>query len=252
MTESIAFDRMAEDYDRTRGGMERGRSIAPLLHDILPPGPLLEVGVGTGLVAAGLTELGRQVVGVDLSVPMLRKAAARVPGRVAVGDATVLPAGDGVVGGAYLVHVLHLVGDQARTLAELHRVLRPGGVLAATVMRDEDDVPVDDVWPLVMELYEAFPDNRRRPDRESAVVALAERAGFTVADRTQLRREGVRSTPREVADGLDRKLWSWTWRIPDDDWAPVAGPLVARIRELPDQDVARRSDEVTRVLVLRR
>ena len=150
------------------------------------------------------------------------------------------------------MHVLHRVGDQARTLAELHRVLRPGGVLAATVMRDEDDVPVDDVWPLVMELYEAFPDNRRRPDRESAVVALAERAGFTVADRTQLRREGVRSTPREVADGLDRKLWSWTWRIPDDDWAPVAGPLVARIRELPDQDVARRSDEVTRVLVLRR
>ena len=100
MTESIAFDRMAEDYDRTRGGMERGRSIAPLLHDILPPGPLLEVGVGTGLVAAGLTELGRQVVGVDLSVPMLRKAAARVPGRVAVGDATGLPAGAGGVGGA--------------------------------------------------------------------------------------------------------------------------------------------------------
>jgi SAM-dependent methyltransferase len=250
--ESIAFDRMAEDYDRTRGGMERGRSIAPLLHEVLPPGPLLEVGVGTGLVAGGLTELGRRVVGVDLSVPMLRKAASRVPGRIAVGDATRLPAGDAVVGGAYLVHVLHLVGDQAATLAELHRVVRSGGLVAATVMRDEDDPPDDDVWPLVMELYNEFPANRRRPDRESVVVALAERTGFTLADRRQLRRVGYRSTPREVADGLEAKLWSWTWRIPDEQWREAAAPVLARMRALPDQDGRRASEEVTQVLVLRR
>ena len=250
--ESIAFDRMAEDYDRTRGGMERGRSIAPLLHEILPPGRLLEVGVGTGLVAAGMTELGRVVVGVDLSVPMLTKAAARVPGRVAVGDAARLPVGDGAVDGAYLVHVLHLVGDQAATLAELHRALRPGGLVVATVQMDEDDPPTDDIWPLVMEVYHAFPDNQRRQDRESHVVAAAEVAGFVVADRRQLRRVGYRSTPREVADGLDAKLWSWTWRIPEEDWQTVAAPTVARIRALPDQDRPRPSDEVTQVLVLRR
>lgn len=250
--ESIVFTHIAEEYDRTRGGMERGRSIGALLHELLPPGPLLEVGVGTGLVAAALAELGRDVVGVDLSVPMLTRAAARLPGRVAVGDATRLPARDDAVAGAYLVHVLHLVGDQRGTLAELHRALRPGGTLVATVQMDQDDPPTDDVWPLVMELYDAFPDNRRREDRESAVVALAEDLGFTVADRRQLRRTGYRSTPREVADGMERKLWSWTWRIPDEDWRTVGAPVIARIRQLPEQDRPRSSEELTQVLVLRR
>jgi hypothetical protein len=113
-------------------------------------------------------------------------------------------------------------------------------------------VPTDDVWPLVMELYDRFPDNQRRHDRASWIVALAGRAGFTLADRRQLRREGTRSTPREVADGMAAKLWSWTWRIPDEEWLPVAEPVIERIRALPDQDRRRRSDETTRVLVLRR
>ena len=88
--ESIVFDRIADSYDDTRGGMERGRTVAAALHRMLPPGgPLLEVGVGTGLVAAALTELGRSPVGVDLSRPMLARARTRVPGRLALGDAEV-------------------------------------------------------------------------------------------------------------------------------------------------------------------
>lgn len=250
--DSIVFDHIAETYDETRGGMERGRQIGAALNGMLPPGPLLEVGVGTGLVAAALTELGRSVAGVDLSVPMLARAAARMPGRVAVGDAQRLPVATGAVAGAYLVHVLHLVGDVGATLSELHRVLRPGGLLAVTVRPDDDAPEDDDVWELVMRLYRAFPYAARRQDRAGVVVAAAGEHGFELADRLEIRRPGVRSAPRDVADGLEARSWSWTWRIPDEEWERVAGPIVARMRELPDQDRARSSDEVSPVLLLRR
>ena len=54
----VTFDRVADSYDETRGGLERGREGAAVLAGPLPAGgPLLEIGVGTGLVAAGLAEL---------------------------------------------------------------------------------------------------------------------------------------------------------------------------------------------------
>jgi ubiquinone/menaquinone biosynthesis C-methylase UbiE len=56
-TGSIAFDAVAKSYDATRGGMERGRRMAATLTELLPAdGPLLEIGVGTGLVAASLAQ----------------------------------------------------------------------------------------------------------------------------------------------------------------------------------------------------
>ena len=60
MTGSIPFDRVAGTYDQTRGGLDRGRRLAAILAELLPErGRLLEVGVGTGAVAAG--EPGRPV-----------------------------------------------------------------------------------------------------------------------------------------------------------------------------------------------
>jgi ubiquinone/menaquinone biosynthesis C-methylase UbiE len=72
---SLAFDRVAETYDQTRGGEERGRRFATEVATFLDPSrPVLEVGVGTGVMALGLRELGFDVLGLDLSLPMLRAA----------------------------------------------------------------------------------------------------------------------------------------------------------------------------------
>lgn len=248
---SIVFDRIADSYDATRGGLERGRAVAPVLDELLPAGPLLEVGVGTGLVAAALAERGRAVVGVDLSVPMLARAAARVPGRVAVGDAHRLPVGTAALDGAYLVHVLHLVGDMGATLAELRRVLRPGGTLVATV---RPDLPAqrDDLVDLMNELHAAFALGDR-PDREDAVSAAAGAHGFTPVDRRTITRPGVQATPREVADGVRARSWSWMWAIPADDaWHRIADPVVERLRALPDQDRPRGGAATSPVLAFRR
>ena len=233
--DSIVFDRIADSYDDTRGGMERGRVVAAALHPMLPPaGTLLEIGIGTGLVAAALTELGRSPVGVDLSRPMLAHARTRVPGRLAVGDAELLPVATGAVAGAYLVHVLHLVGDLARTLAEVVRVLRPGGRAVTTVYAH---------GPLTGDLHREIDrvrsqlDARKRPDDEAHVVERARAVGLEPVERHDL--PGVGSSPRIAADRLEARSLSWMWSVDEDAWTRYVPVALERLRSLPDQDRVR-------------
>jgi ubiquinone/menaquinone biosynthesis C-methylase UbiE len=88
---SISFDRAAPTYDATRGGLERGVYLADSIVPHLRPGPVLEVGVGTGAVAVAVRERGHPVVGVDLSPAMLALAQPRLGPRVAVADGFRLP-----------------------------------------------------------------------------------------------------------------------------------------------------------------
>ena len=51
--ESICFDRIADRYEETRGGMERGKRFASYLWPHLRTSrPVLEIGVGSGVVAS--------------------------------------------------------------------------------------------------------------------------------------------------------------------------------------------------------
>lgn len=91
---------------------------------------VLEVGVGTGLLALPLAERGFRLDGVDLSEPMLHRLrdkslASRIG--LTVSDATRLPFRSAAFDGAYLRHVLHLIPDWHAGLSEVVRVVRPGG-----------------------------------------------------------------------------------------------------------------------------
>jgi SAM-dependent methyltransferase len=232
VTASVPFDRVAATYDATRGGMERGRRLAAVIAGLLPArGPLLEVGVGTGTVSAGLAELGRDMVGVDLSLPMLAVARERLPGRIAAADALHLPVRTGSVAGACLVHVLHLVADVPQTLAEVARVLRAGGTLVATGLSGE---------PGQGDLAEEFGGmqerlgNTRRDDDPDLIIRLAADAGFDLVDR---REEPARPmSPRAAADMTEARSMAWTWSVDAETWAAVVEPALARVRALPDQD----------------
>ena len=232
MTGSVPFDRVAATYDATRGGMERDRRLASVLAGLLPSGgPLLEVGVGTGTVSAGLAELGRDMVGVDLSLPMLAVARKRLPGRIAAADALRLPVRTGSVAGACLVHVLHLVADIPVTLAEAARVLRPGGTLVATGLSGEPGR--GDLAEEFGRMQERLGDTRRDDDPD-LIIRLAADAGFDLVDR---RDEPARPvSPRAAADMTESRSMAWTWSVDAETWAAVVEPTLARVRALPDQD----------------
>jgi ubiquinone/menaquinone biosynthesis C-methylase UbiE len=72
----------------------------------------------------------RRVVGVDLSVPRLIESRRRTPmASVAAARGEELPFAEGSFDLVYVSHVLHHADDHVRVLRELHRVLRPGGVV---------------------------------------------------------------------------------------------------------------------------
>jgi SAM-dependent methyltransferase len=95
------------------------------------PRRVLEVGCGPGELAARVqAELGAGVVGIDISPRMVELARARgVDARL--GDAQELAFGDGEFNCAIAAWMLYHVPDVPRALAELGRVLEPGGRLVA-------------------------------------------------------------------------------------------------------------------------
>jgi ubiquinone/menaquinone biosynthesis C-methylase UbiE len=98
-----------------------------------PSLPLLDAGCGTGGLLRRLAQVfpGRALTGVDVAEEAVRRARRKVPGAaLAVGSIAALPFGDVRFGAVVSCDVLcHRLVDEAAALAELRRVLAPGGVL---------------------------------------------------------------------------------------------------------------------------
>jgi SAM-dependent methyltransferase len=95
------------------------------------PSRVLEVGCGQGWLAERVQrELGCTVVALDQSEHMVELTRARGIDTL-VGDVRTLPFDDGAFDGAVAAWMLYHVPDVDRALAELARVLRPGGRIVA-------------------------------------------------------------------------------------------------------------------------
>ncbi len=95
-----------------------------------PGHPVVDVGCGPGRHASALADRGREVIGVDVSLPFLQAAG---PGHWVRGDARALPFASGTVHGVVCLcqggFGLLGGGDEARAVAEMARILCPGGRL---------------------------------------------------------------------------------------------------------------------------
>jgi len=240
---AVSFDRIADRYDETRGGLDRGRWLAREIGAHLQPGSVLEIGIGTGAVALPLTERGRPVVGVDVSVEMLARAHERLGEVVVRADGYHLPIGTSSVDNVLLVWVLQLVPDLAGLLAEARRVLRPGGrVIAAVSART---VPEDEIDAILRPMHEAL---RPPPDRPELVVPAAAQAGLDLVTSPKVTREG-QSSPAEQARQVEQRTFSSTWDVPDDVWQAVAVPAITALRALPDPEQRRTRVSTQQLLV---
>src|SRR5436305_961907 len=93
----------------------------------------LDVGCGTGHHLADLVRRGFEVVGVDGSSPMLEEARRANPGvELIEADVDALPFDDGSFDVVLCIEVLRYIADPQRCIAEVARVLRPGGTCLAT------------------------------------------------------------------------------------------------------------------------
>jgi ubiquinone/menaquinone biosynthesis C-methylase UbiE len=228
---SISFEHFADRYDATRGGLERGRALARVIGGRLVPGPVLEVGVGTGAVALPLVEQGHPVVGVDLAPAMLRHARERLGARVAVADGYRLPVAGGALANVVVVWVLQLVPDVAAFVAELARVVRPGGrlVVVPAHRRWADDEMGDIVDGV-------FGHLRPAQDTPEQIGAAAAAAGLRLAARAETETHHTHESPEDMARLIERRELSALWDLSDATWAAVVEPALAALRALPDPE----------------
>jgi SAM-dependent methyltransferase len=103
--------------------------------DALPPGTALDGACGTGRHSKHLVGLGHQVTGVDLTPEMLAQARAAVPeATFTEADLLAIPAADGQFALAVCGLALAHIADLPAAVAELSRVLGPGGHLVVSVL----------------------------------------------------------------------------------------------------------------------
>lgn len=115
----------------------RRNASARMIRDFAPqerPLRILDAGCGTG----GMLDLYRtwgdaDAVGIDLSPDALGFSHGRGHEHLVGGDLTLLPFRSGSFDVVTALDVIEHVPDDARALAEISRVLRPGGILVATV-----------------------------------------------------------------------------------------------------------------------
>jgi len=131
----------------------RRRQVGPLLARIgIRPGErVLELGPGPGaftIPAAQQAEPGGSLVAVDIQPAMIAAVERKVQQagltnvETRVASAHELPLDDDSTDRAFLVTVLGEIPDRQRALAELRRVLKPGGILSITEQFLDPDYPL--------------------------------------------------------------------------------------------------------------
>ncbi len=225
----MSFNVAAEAYDRFMGRFSQ--LLAGQMADlagVTGGDRVLDVGCGPGALTAELVRrLGpANVTAVDPSRPFVEAVRQRLPG-VQVQEATAehLPFGDGLFDVAMCQLVVHFMADPVRGLAEMVRVTRRGGAIAACVWDHHGGRgPLGLFWQVARELDPAVEDELDLAGvREGHLAEL-----FAAA--------GIRDVSRAVVTAdLDLPSFDAWW----DPFVHGVGPAGAYVARLDPEAQAR-------------
>lgn len=187
--QAAAFDRAA--VYRTEETLKRLIELLPLDRR----DTWLDVACGTGIVTLALAARVARAIGLDMTPAMLeraRAAAGPAPAEFVEGSAEALPFPDASFAGAVTRFSFHHMPLPARVLAEMARVVRPGGWVAAADHLTSDQAPAA--------LWHQGIERLRDPSHWTCLPASAFFALGTPLGLSLLRRQ-------EIAFDLDFEEW---------------------------------------------
>jgi len=220
-----AFGAVADQYERARP--DYPQAAIDLLAERLGIGPtatVVDVAAGTGKLTRRLVPLAERVVAVEPVAGMRERLAATVPGaEVLAGTAECIPLPDGAADAATVAQAFHWFrGDEA--LAELHRVLRPGGSLGLLWARRDLDQPLQAEITRIVRGYRGTAPAHRGDAWRAAFRARADLFGPLAEGRMRFRQ-------RLDGDGLVARVGSMSFvaALPAERRADVLGRVRALV-----------------------
>jgi ubiquinone/menaquinone biosynthesis C-methylase UbiE len=198
--QSEFWSRVAQKYDQVVD-LQIGRMTRSLVRERVakegPLGNLAEFGCGTGFYTQVLAGKADSVVATDLSPDMLALAKHQIKATNVTFQAedcqrTSLP--DRAFDTAFISLVIHFT-EPGKTLAEMHRILKPGGMLIISNLDPRALNGLDRVRCLIRILYRGFTGYRVKPPKgfgknvmtEKQLCDLLSQSGFKVVSTETIR-----------------------------------------------------------------
>ena len=116
---------------------------------------VLEIATGPGLLAKHVAPAARRMIATDYSDGMIAEARkGECPANLSfeVADAMDLPYADDSFDAVLIANALHIVPDPGRALAEIARVLRPGGLLIAPNFVEHEGTLISRIWSGILKI----------------------------------------------------------------------------------------------------
>ncbi len=252
---NLPFDRAISYYDQTRSVPDwvMKQVADSFLHETRATSgtKILEVGIGTGRIAMPLLERGLNVIGVDLSRPMMSELRKKSAGRelhfaLAQTDAAMLPLRDESFDLLYAVHVYHLVPRWQTALQEAWRVLKRGGRLLISFHYRGQDSPNRKIRQKLAALARERGYDITRPGAKSDQELRTELekwdGDLRVVNVAHWKEDTV---PAKVLEHVQARIYSDAWLIPPEvqeeltphlgEWARAEFEDLSRPIEIDDE-----------------
>jgi ubiquinone/menaquinone biosynthesis C-methylase UbiE len=188
-----AAELVAQQQDRrTAATQERLRHLLTLTGEERA----LDIGTGAGAFAIALAPLVREVIGVDIVPELVEAGRKRAPANVELveADATALPYGRGSFDLVCTARTLHHVPRPELALAEMNRLLRPGG----TMLVADQLAPVDPLAAIELNRFE-----RARDPSTTRILAEVDLRGLFDANSLVLRHAEIIREERDLERSFD-------------------------------------------------
>jgi ubiquinone/menaquinone biosynthesis C-methylase UbiE len=204
---AASFGRVADAYDLGRPPYP-SEALAWLMEElgVTSASTALDLGAGTGKLTTALVPLTGHVIAVEPVAEMRRVLSARRPeAEVLAGRAEAIPLADHSVDVAFVAAAFHWF-DAEVALAEIHRVLRPGGGLGLLWNRPEWEG--EDWYPEFTTMLDRAREEQEAPNRYIAGewrAALDRSAAFG-----PVRKREFRHVHRVTRDGFLARVASWS------------------------------------------